>query len=115
MIFHNLEDERIGMKILAVTACPLGMAYTYMAAEMITIACEKAGIESKVETQGSIGIMNEITQEDIASADAVIITTDIPIEKPERFDGIPIVEAEIKTVIKQAGEVIQQAIKIPEE
>lgn len=49
------------MKFLAVTACPSGVAHTYMAAEAIQQACEKAGVECKVETQGSIGIENEIT------------------------------------------------------
>ena len=49
------------MKFLAVTACPSGVAHTYMAAEAIQQACEKAGVECKVETQGSIGIENQIT------------------------------------------------------
>ena len=68
------------MKFLAVTACPSGVAHTYMAAEAIQQACEKAGVECKVETQGSIGIENEITAADIATADAVILTTDMPIK-----------------------------------
>ena len=61
------------MKFLAVTACPSGVAHTYMAAEAIQQACEKAGVECKVETQGSIGIENQITKADVESADAVIL------------------------------------------
>lgn len=94
------------MKLLAVTACPSGVAHTYMAAEAIQKACEKAGIECKVETQGSIGIENVITAEDVASADAVILTTDMPIKNTERFEGLPKVKVGIGPAIKQADALI---------
>lgn len=94
------------MKFLAVTACPSGVAHTYMAAEAIQKACEKAGIECKVETQGSIGIENEITAEDVASADAVILTTDMPIKNVERFEGLPKVKVGISPAIKQADALV---------
>ena len=94
------------MKFLAVTACPSGVAHTYMAAEAIQQACEKAGVECKVETQGSIGIENEITAADIATADAVILTTDMPIKNVERFDNIKKVKIGVGPAIKQVEKMI---------
>lgn len=99
------------MKILAVTACPSGVAHTYMAAEAIADACKKAGVECKVETQGSIGIENEITPEDVASADAVILTTDMPIKNVERFDSIPKAKVAIGPAIRQADKLVAAVIK----
>ena len=64
-------------KIIAVTACPSGVAHTYMAAESLESAAKAKGWQVKVETQGSIGIENELTAEDVASADMVILTKDI--------------------------------------
>ncbi|STI82583.1 fructose-like specific PTS system EIIB component 2) [Escherichia coli] len=61
-------------KIIAVTACPSGVAHTYMAAEALESAAKAKGWEVKVETQGSIGLENELTAEDVASADMVILT-----------------------------------------
>ena len=96
------------MKFLAVTACPSGVAHTYMAAEAIQQACEKAGVECKVETQGSIGIENEITAADIATADAVILTTDMPIKNVERFDNIKKVKIGVGPAIKQADAIVEK-------
>lgn len=98
------------MKILAVTACPLGIAHTYMAAEMIQQVCEKAGIECKVETQGKFGINNVITAEDVASADAVILTTDMPIRDVERFDNIKKVMSSISLIVRESKEIIENLI-----
>ena len=67
-------------KIIAVTACPSGVAHTYMAAEALESAAKAKGWEVKVETQGSIGLENELTAEDVASADMVILTKDIGIK-----------------------------------
>jgi len=97
------------MKFLAVTACPSGVAHTYMAAEAIQQACEKAGVECKVETQGSIGIENEITAADIATADAVILTTDMPIKNVERFDNLKI---GVGPAIKQADAIVEKMISM---
>lgn len=99
------------MKILAVTACPLGMVHTYIAAEMIQQSCTKAGIECKVETQGTIGIENELTEEDINTADAVILTTDMPIKKNERFNNMKKTEINIAAIIKNSDEVLQNVLK----
>ncbi|MBE8951244.1 MAG: hypothetical protein SR3Q1_11750 [Quinella sp. 3Q1] len=62
------------MKLLTVTACPSGVAHTYMAAEAIAAAAKKRGYECKVETQGSIGIENEISPEEVVACDAIILT-----------------------------------------
>jgi fructose-specific PTS system IIB-like component len=102
------------MKFLAVTACPSGVAHTYMAAEAIQQACEKAGVECKVETQGSIGIENEITAADVASADAVILTTDMPIKNVERFDDLKKVKIGISPAIKQADAIVAKMISMLE-
>ena len=68
------------MRYVAVTACPTGIAHTYMAAEKLQMAASEAGHEIKVETQGSIGAENVLTAADIAAADAVIIAADKNVE-----------------------------------
>ncbi|KGG80643.1 PTS system fructose-like transporter subunit EIIB [Caloranaerobacter azorensis H53214] len=90
------------MKVIAVTACPSGVAHTYMAAEALEKAAKQEGIEIKVETQGSIGIENELTQEDIMSADVVILTKDMGIKNEERFKGKTIVRVGVSDAIKKA-------------
>lgn len=91
------------MKILAVTACPSGVAHTYMAAEALESEAKKLGHTIKVETQGSIGIENEITAADLKGADVVILTKDMGIKNKERFNGIPIVNVAIADVIKKTN------------
>lgn len=98
------------MKILAVTSCPSGVAHTYMAAEAIERAAKAKGIEIKVETQGSIGIENRITMEDVKNADAVILTKDVAIKEKERFDGKPVVNIGISEAIKKADTIIDKII-----
>ncbi|MBC8059848.1 MAG: PTS fructose-like transporter subunit IIB [Clostridiaceae bacterium] len=98
------------MKILAVTACPSGVAHTYMAAEALERAAKAKGIEIKVETQGSIGIENRITMEDVKDASAVILTKDIGIKDKERFAGKPTVNVGVSDVIKKADQIIDKII-----
>lgn len=98
------------MKILGVTACPSGVAHTYMAADAIKRACEKAGIECKVETQGSIGIEDEIGEDDLAGATAVILTTNMPIKNVERFEGLPKVKMDAGSVIKAADAIVAKIV-----
>jgi fructose-specific phosphotransferase system IIB component len=88
------------MKIVAVTACPTGIAHTYMAAEQLEKAAKKLGHEIKVETQGSMGIENELSQADVDAASVVILACDIAIEKPERFDGIRKIEVSPQEAIR---------------
>ncbi len=74
------------MKIVSVTACSTGIAHTYMAQEAIEQECKKRGYEVKVETQGGMGIENEISEEEVASADVVLLAIGIGIEEAERFE-----------------------------
>jgi len=80
------------MKIVAVTACAGGIAHTYMAAEAIKKSAKKAGDEAKVEIQGSMGLENKLSPEDISSADLVIYVANIAIRDTYRFKGKNIVE-----------------------
>ena len=98
------------MKIIAVTSCPTGIAHTYMAAEALQIAAKEMGHEIKVETQGSVGAENVITEADLKSADAVILAIDTNIDK-SRFQGIPMVETSVKDAIKDAKGLITRALE----
>ncbi|HUR37698.1 MAG TPA: PTS fructose transporter subunit IIB [Terriglobales bacterium] len=88
------------MKIIAVTACPTGVAHTYMAAEQLEKTAKVLGHEIKVETQGAMGVENELSAADVKSADAVIFATDIDVEKKERFEGLRTVQVSVKDAIK---------------
>jgi PTS system fructose-specific IIB component/fructose-specific PTS system IIB-like component len=88
------------MKIVAVTACPTGIAHTYMAAEQLAKTAKKLGHAIKVETQGAMGIENELSQADIDGADVAILATDIALERPERFGRIRKVEVPVQSVLK---------------
>lgn len=99
------------MKLVAITSCPTGIAHTYMAAEALAIAAKEMGIEIKVETQGSVGAENVITQEDLKEATAVIIAADTNVDK-SRFTAIPIIEVPVKDAIKDAKGLITRAINV---
>ena len=100
-------------KIIAVTACPSGVAHTYMAAEALESAAKAKGWEVKVETQGSIGLENELTAEDVASADMVILTKDIGIKFEERFAGKTIVRVNISDAVKRADAIMSKLHCLP--
>jgi fructose-specific phosphotransferase system IIB component len=88
------------MKLVAVTACPTGIAHTYMAAEQLEKTAKALGHEIKVETQGAMGIENELSASDIASAQAAIFATDIEVERRERFDNVRVVQVPVQEAIK---------------
>ena len=88
------------MKLVAVTACPTGIAHTYMAAEQLEKTAKALGHEIKVETQGAMGIENELSSSDIAAAQAAILATDIEIEQRERFDNLKVVQVPVQEAIK---------------
>lgn len=96
--------------ILAVTACPVGIAHTYMAAESLKKAALELNINIKVETNGSGGTENPITEEEIKKAKGVIIASGKTIDK-ERFSGKPLIEVEVKDGIHKAKELIQTILK----
>lgn len=87
------------MKILAITACTTGIAHTYIAKEKLEHAAKELGDSIKVETQGSIGVENAFTPEEIREADVIVISADIRVSK-ERFAGKPVVDIPISTVMK---------------
>jgi PTS system fructose-specific IIB component len=88
------------MKIVAVTACPTGIAHTYMAAEQLEKTGKALGHEVKVETQGAMGIENEISAAEIKAADAVIFAIGIEVEGRERFAGLRCIEVGVAQAIK---------------
>jgi fructose-specific phosphotransferase system IIB component len=88
------------MKLIAVTACPTGIAHTYMAAEQLEKTAKKLGHTIKVETQGAMGIENELTAADVIGADLAIIAADIALEQPERFDRIRRLEVPVQLAIR---------------
>ena len=96
------------MKIVAITSCPTGIAHTYMAAEALEMAAKEMGVEIKVETQGSVGAENQLTEADIREAKAVIIAADTNVSK-ERFAGKAIIEVGVKEAIKDAKGLIERA------
>lgn len=95
------------MKILAVTACPVGIAHTYMAAENLQKAGKALGVNIKVETQGSIGVENELTDQEIAEADGIIIAADKEVSK-DRFAGKRLIVTGVQDGIRKPEELIKR-------
>lgn len=96
-------------RVLAVTACPTGIAHTYMAAEALEKAGKELGIPLKAETNGSGGAKNILTAEEIANADAIIIAADKSVET-ERFDGKKLISVKVSDGIKKPQELIKRAL-----
>lgn len=96
-------------KIVGVTSCPTGIAHTYMAAEAVEKAAKKAGAEAKMETNGSVGVENKLSDKDIKEADAVIVAADARVEM-ERFDGKPLKEVSVSYAIKNADKLVEEAL-----
>lgn len=88
------------MKVVAITSCPTGIAHTYMAAEQLEKVGKKLGHTVKVETQGSMGIENELTEAEIQDADIVIFACDLPVQNRGRFDGKNILEVPVQEALK---------------
>ena len=97
-------------KIVAVTACPTGIAHTYMAAEMLEKEAKKLNVEIIVETNGAIGVENKLSDVDIMQSDAVIVASDIIVDM-NRFIGKPLVEVGVSKAIKDAKQLIIDAIE----
>ena len=96
-------------KIVAVTACPTGIAHTYMAADALKYAAEELGYDLKVETQGSSG-NEKLTQADIDAADAVIFAVSVNVRERNRFAGKPFIESPVKRGIDEPKEMIAEAL-----
>lgn len=100
------------MKIVGIAACTVGIAHTYIAQEKLENAARKAGHEMKVETQGTIGIENRLTQEEIDAAEVVIFAIDVKITDRERFEGKKIIQVPTEVAVKSPNKLIEKAIEI---
>ena len=85
--------------VLAITACPSGVAHTFLAAKSLQKAAAKAGIKLKVETQGANGIINRISAKDVANASCVILAHDVAIKNRERFANIEVIDVKTREAI----------------
>lgn len=101
--------SKSGYRILAVTACPTGIAHTYMAAESLESKGKEMGVSIKVETNGSGGAKNVLTREEIADADCIIIAADKNVEMA-RFNGKKVIKTTVANGIHKASDLISQAI-----
>jgi PTS system fructose-specific IIB component len=111
----NKNQESL-MKIVGVAACITGVAHTYMAQEAIEQECKKRGYDVKVETQGGMGIENELSEDEIAEADVVILAIAIGIEGVERFeekeDAGLVISLNPAEVVRDPAAIIDKAEKL---
>ncbi len=116
---NNLDDEVVESNevieytktIVAVTACPAGIAHTYMAAEALVKAGDSLGVKVLVEKQGANGIEGRHTAEDLRNADAAIFAVGVAVKEVERFAHLPTVKVPVAQPIKDGPGVIEQALK----
>lgn len=95
--------------IVGVTACPTGIAHTFMAADALVAAGREAGVDVQIETQGS-GAVTPLPVETIRQADAVIFATDVGVKDRERFAGLPVIEAGVKRAINEPAVMVAEAV-----
>lgn len=112
---EKVETESVGLEsnighfILAVTACPTGIAHTYMAAEAIEKTAKAKGYKVKVETRGSGGAKNILTDEEINKADGIIVAADTNVPM-DRFDGKKVIECQVSKGINKPNELIDEIV-----
>ncbi|WP_311486882.1 fructose-specific PTS transporter subunit EIIC [uncultured Anaerococcus sp.] len=104
------QEVKLEINLLAVTACPNGIAHTYMAQEALEKATKARGVNIKVETNGSDGIKNRLTASEIEKADAIIIAADKKVETA-RFNGKKVIQRPVSDGIRKADELVDRAIK----
>lgn len=102
-------EENKGVKLLAVTSCPTGIAHTYMAAEALEKAAKAAGCQIKIETRGSAGAKNVLTAEEIEAADCIIVAADAKVPM-DRFDGKKVISCQVSDGIGKAERLVEQAV-----
>jgi PTS system fructose-specific IIC component len=108
----SLEQPADGKRLVGITSCPTGIAHTFMAAEALQKAAKSLGHSIKVETQGSVGAKNQLTPEDIAAADAVIIAADTKVDT-SRFAGKRLYSTGTKDAMHGGKAVIEAALAQP--
>jgi len=101
-----------GKRLVGITACPTGIAHTFMAANALEKAAKALGHTIKIETQGSVGAKNQLTAEDIAAADAVVIAADTGVDL-SRFAGKPLYSTGTKAALHDGQAVIKTALEQP--
>ncbi|MGX7351618.1 PTS fructose transporter subunit IIB [Enterococcus canis] len=100
------------MKIVAVCACTVGIAHTYIAQEKLENAAKKMGYDIHVETQGTIGRENELTAEAISEADVVILAVDVKVGGRERFEGKRVIQVPTEVAIKSPTKLLEKAKEV---
>ncbi|MGX7196936.1 PTS fructose transporter subunit IIB [Enterococcus olivae] len=100
------------MKIVGVSACPTGVAHTYMAQESLEKEGKKRGHDIKIETQGSIGIENEVSEEEANEADVIILAVSVFIENEERFEDKLVLHADVNEAISYPERILDAAEKL---
>ncbi|WP_303620526.1 fructose-specific PTS transporter subunit EIIC, partial [Hungatella hathewayi] len=108
-VHETAKSGAAGYRVLAVTACPTGIAHTFMAAENLEQLGKKMGIPVKSETNGAEGAANVLTKEEIAAADGIIIAADKNVDMA-RFDGKHVVKASVSDGIQKGEELIKRAV-----
>ncbi|PIC80339.1 PTS fructose transporter subunit IIA [Sporosarcina sp. P18a] len=104
------QEEKSAVRLLAVTACPTGIAHTYMAAEKLNERAKERGLSLKVETNGSSGVKNRLTDAEIAEADAIIVAADTKVEMA-RFAGKHVIQTKVGDAIYETDTLLDRAIK----
>ncbi|PEJ53305.1 PTS fructose transporter subunit IIC [Bacillus sp. AFS002410] len=112
---ENEEPETVAKDstrplVLAVTACPTGIAHTYMAADALKAKARELNIDIKVETNGSTGIKNQLTRDEISRASAIIVAADKQVEV-NRFDGKHVIQVPVADGIRKSKELLERAVK----
>lgn len=103
------EESKNGYRVLAVTACPTGIAHTYMAAESLEEKAKEMGVSIKVETDGSGGAKNVLTAKEIEEAECIIVAADKKVEM-SRFDGKKVIQTKVSNGIHKSEELINRSI-----
>ncbi len=103
------KEEKDSYEILGITACPTGIAHTYMAAESLEQMGKELGVSIKIETQGQSGAKNRLTEEEIKKAKAIIIAADVNVDLA-RFDGKRVLMARVSDGIHKPKELIEKAL-----
>ncbi|MFG6148071.1 PTS fructose transporter subunit IIABC [Halobacillus sp. B23F22_1] len=103
------ESTNSAGKVLAVTACPTGIAHTYMAADKLKETAKEMGVDIKVQTNGSSGVKNKLKPEDIKEASAIIVAADTHVDMSD-FDGKPVIEVPVAKAIHEPKELITKAM-----
>lgn len=108
-VAQSAGNAEAPMRLLAITACPTGIAHTFMAADGLEQAAKAAGVVLHVEPQGS-GAVTPFKQDVIDAADAIIFATDVGVHDKQRFAGLPVVESGVKRAINEPAKLIEEAV-----